>query len=107
MTNGAPIWSPVNYFVNVRMVVRLRIYDYMASGFLFYCLRTEKGKYINFGKDVLKCQGRNVTDSKRRAENDPIARIVNAGILTAGYGSAEISAGGAVWIPAFSRSLRR
>lgn len=24
MTNGAPIWSPVNYFVNVRMVVRLR-----------------------------------------------------------------------------------
>ena len=23
MTNGAPIWSPVNYFVNVRMVVRL------------------------------------------------------------------------------------
>jgi len=26
----------------------------MASGFLFYCLRTEKGKYINFGKAVLK-----------------------------------------------------
>lgn len=26
----------------------------MASGFLFYCLRTEKGKYTNFGKDVLK-----------------------------------------------------
>lgn len=26
----------------------------MASGFLFYCLRTEKGKYIHFGKDILK-----------------------------------------------------
>ena len=26
----------------------------MASGFLFYCLRTEKGKYVDFGKDVLK-----------------------------------------------------
>ena len=26
----------------------------MASGFLFYCLRTERGKYTNFGKDVLK-----------------------------------------------------
>ena len=26
----------------------------MASGFLFYCLRTEKGKYIHFGKNILK-----------------------------------------------------
>lgn len=42
------------------------------------------------------CQGRNVINPKRRAENDPIARIVNAGILTAGYGLAEISTGGAV-----------
>ena len=44
---------------------------------------------------------------KRRSEFDPIADIENAGIITAGYGSAGISAGGAVWIPAFSRSLRR
>lgn len=26
----------------------------MASGFLFYCLRTEKGKYAKFEKDILK-----------------------------------------------------
>ena len=26
----------------------------LASGFLFYCLRMEKGKYTDFGKDVLK-----------------------------------------------------
>lgn len=26
----------------------------MASGFLFYCLRIEKGKYIHFRKDILK-----------------------------------------------------
>ena len=30
MTNGAPIWSPVNYFVNVRMVVRL----HYGSGYM-------------------------------------------------------------------------
>lgn len=26
----------------------------MASGFLFYCLRTEKGKYVDFRKDILR-----------------------------------------------------
>lgn len=44
----------------------------------------------------ITCQGRNVIDSKRRAEFDPIADIAKAGIITAGYGSAGISAGGAV-----------
>lgn len=30
----------------------------MASGFLFYCLRTEKGKYVDFKRDVNKRAGR-------------------------------------------------
>ena len=47
-------------------------------------------------KNQICCQGRNVIDSKRRAEFDPIADITNAGIITDGYGSAGISAGGAV-----------
>lgn len=45
---------------------------------------------------VVFCQGRNVIDSKRWAEFDPISDITNAGIITVGYGSAGISAGGAV-----------
>lgn len=40
MTNGAPIWSPVNYFVNVRMVVRLHTTDTQQpeKGPIFHCL---------------------------------------------------------------------
>lgn len=50
MTNGAPIWSPVNYFVNVRMVVRLpkRIWAYQkirekpARGFSLIAFKYSK-----------------------------------------------------------------
>ena len=42
------------------------------------------------------CQGRMVSDLKRRAKIDPIAGSLNAGFLTAGYSSAGILAGGVV-----------
>ena len=62
MTNGAPIWSPVNYFVNVRMVVRLHTFTAIAgmSGggkttllkLLMKFYKPDQGSIHLFGKDI-------------------------------------------------------